>query len=1168
MTTTFRLDGELPRGLTAIQASAGTGKTFTLASLVTRYLAEGRTRADGLLVVTFTRAATAELRSRVRERLVQAAAHLHAPTPTDDALLALLASADRDARRARLERAVAELDAATITTIHGFATQVLGTLGAAAAVDPDRVLEDDVAVLAPEICADVLAAAATRGHPPTLLPKPPALLEVTRLALANPGLLLLPTPDDEGADPAHLLLRDLVAEVLGRIEEHRRRAGTRGYADILTDLRDALTGPTRAVAAAVLRGRYQVALIDEFQDTDPVQWEIFRTLFPADDDGALVLVGDPKQAIYGFRGADVSTYVAAARSGGEPATLGTNWRSDGALLDALDTALAGATFGGPAIGFLPVAPAPGHEDRRLLSSAGDPLPALHLRLAVGPDIAQTTKGQPSVEGATDAIVRDLAAQVRNLLDDARVPVDRDGERGGRPTRPSDIAVLVTKADEAAAVEAELKEQGVPAVLARGGSVLDSPAADQWRWLLSGLARPSDVGRARAVALSWFGGRTAEWLAAASDDDLIEVQEQLQRWNDVLAADGVDAFIRRVWSDSGVVARVAARRDGDRALTDLEHVGELLRAATPSDRSSVDGLVLALATDPDPAPEVEMLGDLASRRIETEDDAVQIMTVWVAKGLEFPIVCCPTLWRKRRGTALYADPDHGRRAHDLAGGKGWPDKATASVRKRTIEQEDEGEALRLLYVALTRAAHQMLVWWAPCAGSETSPLARVLFGRDGSGAIDPEAFGAAKVPVPDPQDAAAQVRSWSAAAGDAIAVGTHGAPERPAARWQPPGATTPTGPLTVADLPVTPSRLRRRWSFTAITRHAAEVDHDVDDPTVSAPGGGDEQSSGAAEPDPDAQPPAVDGSEVPPPDELFPSADGTAQGSLTDPTVSPLSSLPAGAAFGILAHEVLEQVDFADASVDTGIAAEVDRQMSWRSLDLTPVGLAEATPTQGRDLLVAGLRAALDTPLGPAFDGRRLRDLRRGDRLDEVSFELRLADAGPAASDRELGRTVLDHLPADDPFRPWATDLAGGAFDVDLAGHLTGSIDLVARVGGAESPRFVVVDYKTNRLHDRGAAPGPDSYGPEAMAEAMAHAHYPLQALLYAVALHRYLRWRLPGYQPSRHLGGIAYLFLRGMSGAAVPTTDGAPHGVCTWTPPGALVVALSDLLDGRRVPGR
>ncbi|MCU1499282.1 MAG: exodeoxyribonuclease [Acidimicrobiales bacterium] len=1154
-TQPFDLLGPLPRGRLAIEASAGTGKTFTLAALATRFVAEQGLAASELLVVTFTRAATSELRARIRERLATAASLLagDGPISGDDPLVAHLARTDRAARAAHLALAVTEFDAATIATIHGFATQALGTLGAVSGGDRDAVLVDDARDLQGELCADVLAAAATEGHPFGDLPTLNQLIAVVEVALRTPDLALVPHADEPAASPGDHLLRELVARVLARLAEQRRRSGTRSFDDLLVDLRRELAGPNRATVKGALQSRYRVALIDEFQDTDPVQWAIFSELFgQPGDDSVLVLVGDPKQAIYSFRGADIHTYVEATSVGAALRSLDTNHRSDGDLLTALEAVLDGATFGSEAIPFAPVRVGPGHQDRHLRGPDGEPLPALSLRLAVGTDLTRNPRKPHAIAApeAEQAIVGDLAVQVRWLLDHATLPA------GGR-VRPSDIAVLTRSASEGELIHAALVNQGVPAVLARGGSVLESPAADQWRWLLQALARPADPRRARAYALSWFCGRSAEWVATAPDDELAAVQDQVHSWADALTRGGVEELIRRIWAESGVTARVLARPDGDRAMTDLDHVAELLRTTTAARHPGVAGLLAALETDPEVDADADVDGNVASRRVESEAQAVQIMTIWVAKGLEFPIVCCPTMWRAKRGQpVIYQDVDLGRRALDLARGERWPDKAGAQERKRQAVAEGAGEELRLLYVALTRARHHALVWWSRGDASAGSALARVLFARAGA-SIDAAAFTAAAVPLPDDDAALDALAPLQAAGGGTIAAAVHGRAPRRRDRWVDHTTATDGPALAVARLDRPLDRSRHRWSFTAVT---ARGDHGpgpvgsegrpLAGPDPSLPVGGADEGAdltsvgeGRDAVDVEVQPPADPG--------------------FDHPSVSPLAALPAGAAFGTLVHAVLEHVDFTADDLPGTIGQELDRQLSWRALDLTPVGVAPATPAAGRELLVQGLAAVVVTPLGPAFDHRRLRDIGRGDRLDEVDFELRLGDGATAATERDLGRVLLAHLAPDDPYRAWAQVLAGGAFGVELAGHLTGSIDAVVRVAApGRPPRYVVVDYKTNRLHRRGVAPRSEDYGAPAMARAMAEHHYPLQALLYSVALHRYLRWRQPGYDPEVHLGGAAYLFVRGLSGEAVPTTGGEPHGVSTWAPPPALVVATSHLLAG------
>jgi exodeoxyribonuclease V beta subunit len=333
----------------------------------------------------------------------------------------------------------------------------------------------------------------------------------------------------------------------------------------------------------------------------------------------------------------------------------------------------------------------------------------------------------------------------------------------------------------------------------------------------------------------------------------------------------------------------------------------------------------------------------------------------------------------------------------------------------------------------------------------------------------------------------------------------------------------------------PVRASRRWSFSAISDRGRHAELDPEDESLGDSGAADE-----------------------PVEELAESAGTVSTDGAVPASDLPLGAVAGGAQFGTLVHEVLERVDFLAADLDAELRTYIDDRLEWN-----PWPVDTAT-------LAAGLRAAIETPLGPLFAGLRLRDLARSERLGELSFELRLGGKGRFATDRDIGALVLGHLPKDDPLRPWAQRLSSGLFGVELAGHLTGSIDMVVRVRdatGENSPaRFVVVDYKTNTLAEQGREPRLHDYHPDRLPAAMAEHHYPLQALLYSVALHRYLRWRVPGYEPGEHLGGIAYLFVRGMVGAATPLVEGCPHGVFSWQVPPALVTALSQLLEGTEVP--
>jgi exodeoxyribonuclease V beta subunit len=272
----------------------------------------------------------------------------------------------------------------------------------------------------------------------------------------------------------------------------------------------------------------------------------------------------------------------------------------------------------------------------------------------------------------------------------------------------------------------------------------------------------------------------------------------------------------------------------------------------------------------------------------------------------------------------------------------------------------------------------------------------------------------------------------------------------------------------------------------------------------------------------------------------------------------LAGMPAGVEVGTLVHRVFELTDFAAGDLEAELTANVVAAQARRRVELGDTAAA-----------VAGLRAALETPLGAVVGDARLCDVARHDRLDELTFELPLVGgddggpAGPALTLATIADVLRRHAGPDDPLAGYADRLADPGLRGSLRGYLTGSIDLVVRVDGG---RYAIVDYKTNWLAPPGEPLTAWHHRPAALAAEMQHAHYGLQALLYVVALHRFLRWRLPGYAPERHLAGVLYLFVRGMSGEATPRVDGAPCGVFAWQPPGALVAALSDAFDRGAAP--
>ena len=355
----FDICGPLPTGITVLEASAGTGKTYTIAALAARYVAEGMP-LERLLLVTFTRMATGELRDRVRERLVSAERELSSGTASDDVVRMLADGSPEvvEQRRARLVRALADFDAATIATTHGFCQEVLSGLGVAANLEPDATLVEDPGDLLSEVVDDLYVRKYMAGGD-ALITRGEAM-QIAEEVVANPGAPI--EPADRSGDGLPALRARLAASVRDELDRRKRALAIITYDDLLTRLRDELRQDPRS--AARLRERYAVVLVDEFQDTDPIQWEILQRAFGT---GAttLVLIGDPKQAIYAFRGADVYSYLSAAETAGERDTLAVNCRSDQGLIDAYDAMFGGAKLGHEGIVYRHVRAAPEHQASRL-----------------------------------------------------------------------------------------------------------------------------------------------------------------------------------------------------------------------------------------------------------------------------------------------------------------------------------------------------------------------------------------------------------------------------------------------------------------------------------------------------------------------------------------------------------------------------------------------------------------------------------------------------------------------------------------------------------------------------------------------------------------------------------------------------------------------------------
>ncbi|MGV1003212.1 MAG: UvrD-helicase domain-containing protein [Candidatus Nanopelagicales bacterium] len=1134
--TPFDITGPLPTGTLLLEASAGTGKTFAIAGLATRYVAEGVVPLDRLLMITFSRAATRELRERVRLALTRARDALLDPAgirPGDDLVidhLAAASGAEVAERARRLSDAVANFDAAAIATTHQFCNQMLDSLGLSAGRGAGERFTEDISELVGQVVDDFYI---RKYAPPDSAGYQLPIAIARKLAgevCADPRAEVYLPPVGAPVSPADEIRIRFTRNVRAEVDRRRSVAGLVTFDDLVNRLAAALDHPaTGAAAVAQMRERFSVALVDEFQDTDALQWRILERAFHGHR--TLVLIGDPKQAIYGFRGGDIACYLAASERATIHATLAVNYRSDAPVVAGLGALFAGIELGSPRIAAQPVQAA--RQYSRLRGRAGTaPPPAVRLRV---PPVAEDRL--PAVAAVREAVIADVVADVSLLL--AGVDLVQVGLGSSpataptRPLNPGDIAVLVPRNSLAEQIREALSAVGIPGVVNGTTSVFATPAADMWRTLLAAVDEPR-AEHLQALALSDFCGYTARDLVEQGDQLTSQVGAQVRDWAIALSSGSVAQLAAGLDRDTGLTARLLARPSGERLLTDFRHIATSLHAYARDTRAGSGALRESLAEQVRQAAEAprERVTD-RTRRLDTDAEAVQILTVHSAKGQEFPIVYVPFGWDRFSGgdspevLRVHAD---GRRQLDVR----LPGAARAE-HLRIHQSEQSGEDLRTLYVAATRGASMVVLHWAATIrNTAAGPLHRILSARAQA--------------VSDPAPTYRVGRDLpSAGLGAAVAV------EQMLSREVRPWRSEPERhpKLTTAPYARRVDTNWRRTSYTGLTSA-------LHDRPETAP-----EELRQDEPETAADPAGPSAFSDRRPESRVTEPASSAAGVESSLVISPFADFPSGAAFGTLVHAALEEIDTAAGD----LPAEVLRVCQECLVQNQVEGVAASE-------LAEALLATLRTPLGPLAAEVTLADIRPADRLPELTFELPLgpgagtADLSPPLTPvRDIAELMAAHLPSEDPLAGYPARLAGAIGDSALAGFLTGSIDAVVRLGPPEEQRYVVVDYKTNWL---GGFPPADGvltvhpYLPEFLPDAMIEAHYPLQAILYSVALHRYLRWRVPAYDPARHLGGVLYLYLRGMCGESTPRVDGHPAGVFSWSPPAGLVVALSDLLAGAR----
>ncbi len=1219
----FDVLGHPLQGTHLVEASAGTGKTFNITTIVLRLLLETELTIERILVVTFTKAATAELRARVRARLREALEGFESGGCADPVLNALVAAHPRTHGIIRLRAALADFDRAAIYTIHAFCQRALVAFAFESGEPFEVSFTEDAGALYAELCQDHWAARAYQADPGWLasvqeiFSGPGSLADLAQRAAERPDLRVLPElaegdqaqqqarlrallepcaqhwrrdqaairrlldydngvlKADYQADkiqaplaaldsmlsgplpsgprvpagtekftasalfgstkarktpPAHpfftawerylelareLLLTDLVAlqrELFElarpRLDARKDGANVRAYSDLLVRLADALEGPGADALADAIFARYPAALIDEFQDTDPIQFAIFQRAF-AGGRGTLFLIGDPKQAIYAFRGGDIYAYLRAVQ-GTQRTTLGTNFRADDRLVDALGALYrrAGQAFVDPRIPFVPVA---AHHGPRIRGPSAEPEP---LQIRMVEVEGKGKRGRITATWANDGLPPLIAADVvRFLRSDARLLRGRDeqGREVWTRPRPSDVAVLVRRNADATAMQDALLALGVHSVVATDNSVFGSAEAAELWTVLKAVLRPASDRLLRAAVTTRLLGLTATSLAAAAADDACWASwaERFRGWRDTWERRGFMAMFRTVMLErlepdrSSAQERVLGGERGERAMTNLLHLAELLQRESQQRSLGPVGLATWFAQR---RAGVGEGSDDEELRLESDADAATVMTVYKAKGLQWPVVWAPfghIAFRVDEERPLF----HGEPPAEAATVSLDPDQWGEQAERAMAEQL--AQERRVLYVTLTRAAHRLVVYWGDWNDKDHCALAALLHPPPG---LDTETDATRLL-------AACEARARGLREDARMAELERVARQHPGligVSWLDESSEQPLEAARqgAEDLKLATfeGRIRTSWrrtSYTGLTRGSgpgqAEPDP-VDHDEQAEPGAG----------------PAVSLTQLVPVEPIP-----------GDERPAAFQDFPKGRHTGVLLHSVFEHADFQDQ----GEAFErvVNAQLESARFDVEALG----PPT------TESIRRILATPLGGALGDFTLGDLPRDRRVDELPFTFPISGRGQQAPNlrqrdlvaflRQQGRDAL------------ATRVARLSFG-RLRGHLMGFVDLIFEQGG----RYWVVDWKSNFL-----GPTVGDYHPAALAEAMAHHDYDLQYLLYCVALHRHLELRLPGYRFAEHFGGVRYLFVRGMD----PDT-GVERGVHIDDVNEELVVGLSELLRG------
>lgn len=1152
----FCLDKIPLNGHNLIEASAGTGKTYTISRLFLRLLLEKQLPLSSILVVTFTEAATTELRERVYLLLKEALNVFTKGFSSDPFFSSLLQSSDNKKALEQLQSAIHNFDTVSIYTIHGFCQRLLFEHSFESGIAFNSEVISDQSFIVDEITNDfwrlnfytssehfssyILNISLTQndfkgllrfsGRLPaklSIIPqinetnlesqeslfdqklksviniwldKKPQIVkllyskslkankykaETIRQMISEMDLLsssagtaspvlfdrfenftssVLRSSTKKGAEPPEHEFFDYCEElytcaqnlklhyderviflkikyikyVNSELKKRKELKSQLYFDDLLLKVYDAVILPENDKAVVnktsltnVISKTYKAALIDEFQDTDSIQYHIFSSLF---SNSIMFLIGDPKQSIYSFRGADIFTYLEASGNVTSRYSLDTNYRCQKGLLDATN-ALFGLhenMFVFDGISF--------SESKAAQANNCDfnPKPFQFL-------FFDTEEKKMALQEIREHICSVVASEISALL-------NRDNGSGCK-FQPQDIAVLVRKNSEAEIIKDTLTGAGIHSVIDSGNSVFGTPEAVEFLRLLNAIHDPSSYEACFCALTTDFFGYNGNEIYALNNDskELEQVTELFFKLHDLWTESGFEVMIRYFFNKQKIRSKVLALQSGERKLTNYLHLSELVHVEEVQ-RSLAIPDILSWITE-------KIHGDLSHVpdeevvRLESDENAVKIVTIHKSKGLEYKVVFCPFCWHRSDIKGRKSEPIvfHNEKNETVLA----LSSSEIENNKNLAEKEILAENMRLLYVALTRAKSECYVVFGKFPGSETSPLSYLLFGDNLEPSFMVQSLKG-KVKALSESEIFDQIKSLehkcSSICVKKVSANSIGNFQNAISR-----ETAIPKQLECRQFSGTIPSTWRISSFSSLSRshHDSELpDYDYND------------------------------SPQEPQNEAI--------------NFNSIMDFPKGALAGTFLHHVFEHVQFSSLSDAGSIITEA---LSMYGFDPkwfdTILKLVQDVTT-----------AVLNNDLG-----LKLSDVAPENCIKEVQFDFPI---------KQFSVNELDTAITSDS----QPDLFGSEYSVSgldfftVRGYMKGFIDLVFKSNG----KFFILDWKSNHLGS-----STDNYTPEKLFEVMKREHYILQSYIYLTALNKFLKLRFPQYDYDTHFGGIYYLFLRGIA---------------------------------------